>query len=112
MPPYNDYIPETIGEIMELLASMMLSAPTFKDKTGYFPHRNIESEFYTLNESLKNVRKRVGEENYETLLELSGRMRAHFEADPENKSDDTIKGRELINEIEDILKAAAKRKRR
>jgi len=112
MPPYKEYIPQTIGEIMDMLADMMLSSPTFKDKTGYFPHRSLESEFYTLNESLKLIRKRVGEENYKILVDLSDRMRAHFEADPENKTEDTIRGRELIEEMEDVLKAAARRRRR
>jgi hypothetical protein len=30
-------------------------------------------------------------------------MRAHFEADPENKSDDTLKWREIIYEMESLL---------
>ncbi len=31
-------------------------------------------------------------------------LRAHFEADPENKTDDTLKGREIIREMEALLK--------
>jgi hypothetical protein len=81
----------------------MLDAPTFKDRTGYAPGMSIDTEFYALNEGLKNIRKKVGEERYLALVALSDRMRAHFEADPENKTEDTIAGRYLIHEMEDIL---------
>lgn len=105
------YIPKTKGEIWDFLGSMMLSAPKFIDKTGYFPNRNIESEFFALNEGLKAIRKQLGEENYEKLSEISARMRAHFEADPDDETEDSIKGRDCILEMEDILRAASRRKR-
>lgn len=108
--PYTPYIPQSIGEIIDLLGSMILSAPTFKDKTGYFPDRNIDTTFFALNEGLKTIRKKVGEENYQTLVALSDKMRAHFETDPKDKTDDSIKGRECIIEMEDILKASGRRK--
>ena len=54
------YIPQGISEIWDFLGAMMLLAPTFKDKTGYFPDRNIDTEFFALNEGLKTVRKKVG----------------------------------------------------
>ena len=108
----KSYVPQGISEIMDLLGSMMLSSPTFKDKTGYFPDRNIDTEFLALNEGLKTIRKRVGEDNYQALVALSDRMRAHFEADPEDKTEDGIKGRDCILEMEDILKASARRKSR
>lgn len=101
--PYKPYIPQDIGDLMDLLASMMLYSPTFEDLSGYFPGRNIDTTFFELNEGLKVIRKKVGEERYAALVALSDRMRAHFEADPENKTDDTIKGRELIHEMEDLL---------
>jgi hypothetical protein len=40
---------------------------------------------------------------------MSDRMRAHFEADPENKTDDTLKGRDIIVEMENLLKQGARR---
>lgn len=89
---------------------MVLAAPTFIDKSGYFPGQTIEKVFFGLNESLKRIRNKVGDERYLQLADISCRMRAHFEADPENKTDDTIKGRELIEDMRDLLKAA-KRKR-
>ena len=35
---------------------------------------------------------------------MSDWMRAHFEADPEDKTDDALKGREIIREMEDLLR--------
>lgn len=106
------YIPQGIGEIMDQLGSMMLSSPTFKDKTGYSPEENIDTEFFALNEGLKTIRKKVGEENYQALVALSNKMRAYFEADQEDKTEDGLKGRDCIIEMEDILKASARRKPR
>lgn len=99
---YEPLVPKNIGEIMDLLASMMLSSPTFKD--SYFLERNIETEFFSLNEGLQLSRKRLGEQRYATLIDLSHRMRAHFEASPEKESDDARAGRKLIREMEVILR--------
>lgn len=107
---YTPYIPQTISEIMDKLGSMMLNAPTFRDETGYFPEKTLETEFHALNEGLKIIRPKVGEDRYAALVSLSDRMRAHFEADPENKTDDTILGRGLIHEMEDILKSVRRKR--
>lgn len=106
------YIPKTIGEIMDQIGSMTLSAPTFKDKTGYFPDQTIDTEFLTLNEGLKLLQKRAGEERYQALVKLSGQARAYFEADPEDKTEDGIKGRDCFLEMEEILKSINRRKPR
>lgn len=106
------YVPQGISEIWDFLGAMMLSASTFKDKTGYFPDRNIDTTFFTLNEGLKTIRKKVGEENYQALVALSEKMRAHFEADPEDKTGDGMKGRDCIIAMEDILKSSGRRKAR
>ncbi len=106
------YIPQGISEIWDFLGAMMLSAPKFKDKTGYFPDRNIDTEFFALNEGLKTIRKKVGEENYQALVALSDKMRAHFEADPEDKTEDGTKGRNCIVEMEAILKTSTRGKSR
>ena len=95
---------------MDLLASMTLGAPKFKDKTGYFPQRNLDTEFFALNEGLLAVRKKLGDERYATLRALSDEMRALFEADPEDKTGDTQAGREIIHEMEDILRSTARRR--
>ncbi|UZK66387.1 hypothetical protein [Sphingomonas sp. M1-B02] len=110
MRPYEPYVPQTIGEIWDLLGSMMLGSPTFVDKTGYFPQQSIDTEFFALKEGLNAIRKRLGEERYEKLVEMADRMRAHFEADPEDKTDDSLAGRQLIYDMEDVLREARKSK--
>jgi hypothetical protein len=104
MRPANLYVPEGVGEIIDLLALVVLSSPTFVDKTGYFPYQNIDTVFYQLNEGLRLIRRKLGEERFLKLIEMSDRMRAHFEADPENKTDDTLKGRDIVYEMQGLLK--------
>ena len=109
LPPYKPYIPNGVSEIRDLLGWMMLSSPTFEDKTGHFPGRNVETAFHALNESLQLIRGKLGEELYLKFMEMSDRMRAYFEADPENKTDDTLKGRDIIEEMESLLKQSVRR---
>lgn len=105
------YIPNGIGEINDHLAMMMLSSPQFKDRTGLLPDTTIDTVFAELNAGLERLRKKVGEDNYARLVELSARMRAHFEADPEDKTDDSIKGRDCILDMQEILRSVGRRKR-
>lgn len=107
LPPYKPYVPKGVSEIRELLGMMMLSSPKFADRTGHFPEKGVETVFFALNESLRLIRKKLGEERYHKLTDMSDRMRAHFEADPENKTDDTLKGRAIIHEMEDLLNRSA-----
>jgi hypothetical protein len=109
--PYPILIPENISEIRDKLGGMMILSPTFKDLTGYFPGRNIDNTFYELNEGLLLVRPKIGEDLYLKLREMSDRMRAHFEADPEDKTDDSLKGRAIILEMMDLLAASRRRRR-
>lgn len=106
--PNKPYIPQSIREIMDHLGFMMLKSPTFIDDSGYFPGRSIDTVFFSLNEGLKFVRKKLGEERYTALSALSDRMRAHFEADPEDKTEDGLAGRALIHEMEDLLTQSRK----
>jgi hypothetical protein len=108
----NPYIPRSIEEVWDLVGSMMLGAPTFIDKTEFFPDRSIETEFFALDEGLKAIRETIGSNDYQRLLDLSARMRAHFEADPEDKTGETTKGRECIVEMIEILRAAWRKERR
>lgn len=105
------YVPRGIGEIMDHLAMMMLTSPQFRDRTGLLPGRNIDTVFAELNGGIELIRKKVGEESYAKLVEISARMRAHFEADPEDKTEDGIKGRECIHDMEEILRAPGRRTR-
>ena len=109
MPRLKQYVPKNVGEIMDLRAMMMLSSPKFIDKTGYFPDDNINTVFLQLNEGLRVIRGKLGEELYLKLREMSDRMRAHFEADAENRTDETIKGRAIIMEMRNLLKRSARK---
>jgi hypothetical protein len=106
--PYKPYVPRDLGGVLDFLALMMLFSPTFKDKTGYFPERNVDTTFYSLNEGLLGIRKTLGEERYATLRDMSVKMRALFESDPDEKTGDTTAGRMLIQDMEDILESVAK----
>ena len=103
LKPYEPYVPKSVSEIMDLLGWMMLASPKFEDTSGYFPDRNIFTEFFALNEGFKGIAKKLGDERLRALLELSSRAKAHFLADPEDKTDDALAGRDLIYEMEDIL---------
>jgi len=105
---YKPYIPQDISELLDHLAHMMLSSPSFRDRTGYFPQRSIDTAFFSLNEGLLTVRKKLGEEHYTQLRSLSDKMRTLFEADPDDKNGETREGRMLIHEMEDILRSVAK----
>jgi hypothetical protein len=91
---------------------MMIAAPTFIDKVGYFGDLNIDTNFYELNEGLQLLRPKLGEELYLKLREMSDRMRAHFEADPEDKTEDSRKGRDIILEMVELLKQRDRDRRR
>jgi hypothetical protein len=101
--PFKQRVPEDINEIIDFLGMMRLSAPTFIDRTGYFPEMNISTVFVALNESLDLVEPQIGEKKYILLRKMSDRMRVHFEAGSKNKTDETAKGREIIFEMRDIL---------
>jgi hypothetical protein len=103
MRPVKMYVAKDIGELLDLLTSLLLSAPKFLDKTGYLPFLNLQYVFQQLSEGLSNNRQTLGEERYLKLTEMSGRMRTLFEADPDDKTGDTLKGCKIIHEMEDIL---------
>jgi len=87
---------------------MMLKSPTFEDE--YFTNINVDMVFFELNEGLKFIQKKLGDERYQKLRTLSDKMRAHFEADPEDKTDDARAGRRIIREMEDILASTYKKR--
>jgi hypothetical protein len=106
---YKPHIPQDVGELLDLLADMLFAAPTFKDKTGYFPQKNIATAFLALNEGLLSVRRNLGEECYAALRATSDKMRALFEADPDDKTGDAHAGCMLIHKMEHILTSVARR---
>jgi hypothetical protein len=106
MKPKMMYFPKDIPGLADFLISMLLSAPKFLDKTGYFPYRNLDYVFRQLNKGLSHNRPTLGEERFHELTRMSGEIRALFEADPENETGETWKGREIILKMEDIVKQA------
>ena len=97
-------MPKGISEILDHLAFIMIKSPKFEDDSGYFPEQSIDTVYYSLNEGLKLIRKKLGEERFLKLMEMSDRMRAHFEADPEDVTEDGLAGRAIIDEMENILR--------
>ncbi len=88
---------------------MLSSAPKFLDKTGYFPYQNLDYVFRQLNEGLSVNRPTLGDERYHELVRMSDRMRSLFEADPEDKTGETLKGCKIIHDMEDILRQARRK---
>ena len=103
------YIPKRIPELVDFVISMLLSAPKFIDKTGYFPYQNLDYVFRQLNEGFSFNRQTLGEERYQQLMKMSDQMRALFEADPEDKTGETFQGCKIIHEMEDILRQARRK---
>ena len=103
IPSRAPHTPRDIEEIIDLLGMMMLYSPTFIDQSGFFSGRNVETVFQALNEGLLLVHGECKGGIYNELRTMSDRMRTHFEADPGNETDDTLKGRRLITEITDLL---------
>jgi len=98
------YVPGNIQELLEFVVAMQIKAPKFLDKTGYLPFLNLEYVFQQLREGLAENRQTLGDERYQELMQKSDRMRALFEADPEDKTGETLQGCKIIHEMEDILR--------
>lgn len=104
------YIPSSLSAIHDFLATLLGGAPTFIDKTGFYPDQNIDTRFHQLVEAFGKVRSKLGEERYERLMELSAQTKALFLADPNDDNGKTLEGCKLIWEIEDIIQDARKRR--
>ena len=99
---YKPYVPKTIDQVLDQLAFVSSKSPTFADP--FFRDRNGDSVFTQLSAGLLNIRKKVGEERYKALTELSLQVREHFEADPDESNDRTHAGRLLIREMQAIIR--------
>ena len=104
MKPMKIRVPKNIPELLDLLSSMLVSAPNFLDKTGWLPFLNLDYVFQQLNQGLSLNRQTLGEERYSELMRMSDQMRALFEADPDDKTGETLKGCKIIHQMEDILR--------
>lgn len=108
MRPAKLYVPQDLGELLDELIWMSLNSPKFEDKLGYFPGQNIGAVFEALNAGLAVNRPQLGEERYDRLAKLSEKIRACFEADPDNSNGEARRGKEMIYEMEDIISTVPK----
>lgn len=110
LPNPEPYIPESLSEIYDLLALMVLKAPTFVDKTGYFPEQDIHTVFIMLTGGIDKVRKKLGEERYAKLNDLAAQAKVLFADDPDDSNGKTDQGRDLLFEIEDLIQEVRSRR--
>lgn len=110
IPNPQPYLPASLSEIYDLLALLVLEAPTFIDETGHFPEQNIDTVFTMLTSGFDQVRKKLGEDRYVKLNELATQAKALFADDPDDSNGKTDQGRDLLFEIEDIIQDARKRR--
>ncbi|MGW8201679.1 hypothetical protein ACWGM0_03920 [Sphingomonas bisphenolicum] len=106
----SPYIPASLSEIYDLLGSMILWAPTFIDESGYFPNKNIDTEFHALTEGFGKVRKKLGEERHAQLIALAAQAKALFADDPNDDNGKTDEGRTLLFEIEKLIQTTRSRR--
>jgi hypothetical protein len=106
----NPYIPASLSEINDMLGTMPGEIPKFIDKSGYFPELNIDSRFHQIVEGFGRVRKKLGEDRYATLIDLAARAKSLFLEDPEEENGMTREGRNLIFEMQDVLRDARARR--
>jgi hypothetical protein len=111
MKPAKMRVPQNIGQLRDLLSTILLSAPKCLDNTGYFPYQNLDYVFQRLVAGLEQNRGTLGEERYHQLMGMSDRMRALFEVDPEDKTGETLQGCKIIHEMADILTALRRKSR-
>lgn len=107
---YQPYIPETLSELMDQVVPMMGDAPNFEDESGYFPERNIDTEFRALIEGFGNVRDKIGDDQYVKALDIAARMKALFLEAVDEDDPKTREGILLIHELIDIIDAARARR--
>lgn len=104
--PYKTYVPQDVGELLDLLALMLLSAPTYIDEGGYFPERTLETVFEAFYGGLDTCRGEVGDQRYEQLAAMAAEAREHFLADPRDENGRTAQGQRLILEMEAVVEDA------
>ena len=98
------HIAESFGDLLEIMSYMLIFSPKFNNDI-FCRGRDIETSFYVLNESLSIMRTKLGEGLYHRLIEMSDQMRACFEADPERVTGETRRGKNLVLEAEELIKA-------
>jgi len=69
-------VPETAGQLRDLLGDTMLRAPQRK-----FPeHKDFDGAFYSASLGVENLRKRFGNTLADQLIEMVAQAKAHYQA--------------------------------
>lgn len=79
------------------------------DPSGYFQPTSVEYVFSRLTEGLGNVRQALGDGRYQELMRMSEQVQALFEADPDDKTGQTLEGCKIIHRMEDMLQEARRK---
>ena len=104
MPPYKPYIPQTVGEVVDLLGSMVLDAPKFEDES-YFVGMSIETEYFALDEGLKLIRRKLGEDRYAKLVKMALLTKEKFlRSSSEGNAEELAAGRNILIEMIEMLR--------
>ncbi|MBV9841874.1 MAG: hypothetical protein JOY99_10165 [Sphingomonadaceae bacterium] len=82
----------------------MLHAPDFSDREGRYLDHNIDTVFKGFNESIDNLRRKLGEERCAAMRQMSDRMQALFASDPSGTNGGSKAGRQIIREMELMLR--------
>jgi hypothetical protein len=101
----KEYVPRTLDGLADFLSRLWGDAPTFKDRTGHAPWQSIDTMFVSLDAGLKRFRPYLGEPLYHQLQSMSVQLRAHFEADPEETTGETRKGKFLAQDMVELIDA-------
>ncbi len=110
IPNSEPYIPSSLSEVYDLIALMILSAPTFVDRSGYFPEQDVHTLFSMLTQGFEEVRRKLGEERFDKLNDLATRAKALFAGGVDDSSGKADQARDLLFEIEEIIQDARSRR--
>jgi hypothetical protein len=100
---YESYVPKEETELCDMLGSMLLASPKFEADPVYFPDLTIHTEFKGLDAGINLLRPQLGEEIYAKLIEMYSQAKHLFEADPDDTTGETKRGREIILDMLDMV---------
>jgi hypothetical protein len=102
---YEHHVAESLGELADQTSWLRMSAPKFDFMRLWFPHEAIDTAFDAFNKGIQKHRSQLGESLFQRLVQMSSDMRACFEADPEDNTGETSRGRLLAADAEALLDA-------
>lgn len=100
---YKPHVARNLDELVGILYCMLGDAPKFVASSDLLEGMNIDAEFGALNESLELLKPELGEELFQRFVQMTGEIRACFEADPDDSNGEAMRGRHLIFEMEETL---------